>query len=128
MDMKSSKSNTNFSMIITVLAFVFIVIAYFFIAPDQSKRVIDTLNNYILTNLGFVYVWIVLISLFLCIYIGGGRFGPIRLGQEQKEYSEFSWAAMMFCSSMAAGFIYWGPSMPGAGGKATSVNRPELGR
>ena len=108
MDMKSSKSNTNYSMIITVLAFVFIVIAYFFIAPDQSKRVIDTLNNYILTNLGFVYVWIVLISLFLCIYIGGGRFGPIRLGQEQKEYSEFSWAAMMFCSSMAAGFIYWG--------------------
>lgn len=108
MDMKSYKSNTNYSMIITVLAFVFIVIAYFFISPDQSKLMIDSMNNYILTNLGFVYVWIVLISLFLCIYIGVSRFGPIRLGQEKKEYSEFSWAAMMFCSSMAAGFIYWG--------------------
>lgn len=106
--MKSHKSNTDYSMIITVLAFVFIVNVYFFIAPDQSKVTIDLVNRYILSNFGFVYALIVLASLGLCVFVGAGRFGPIRLGDEKKEYSEFSWAAMMFCSSMAAGFIYWG--------------------
>jgi BCCT family betaine/carnitine transporter len=106
--MKSHKSNTDYSMIITVLAFVFIVNVYFFIAPAQSKVTIDLVNHYILSNFGFVYALIVLVSLGLCVFVGAGRFGPIRLGDEKKEYSEFSWAAMMFCSSMAAGFIYWG--------------------
>lgn len=106
--MKLQKSNTNYSMIIAVLAFVFIVDAYFFFAPDHSKQVIDLANNYILSNFGFVYVLIVLASLFLCIYMGISKFGSIQLGEEKKEYSEFSWASMMLCSSMAAGFIYWG--------------------
>lgn len=106
--MKLPKSNINYSMIIIVLAFVFMVDAYFFIAPEQSKQVIDLVNNYILTNFGFVYVWVVLVSLGLCIYMGAGKFGTIWLGEEKKEYSEFSWASMMLCSSMAAGFIYWG--------------------
>ncbi|KNZ42777.1 hypothetical protein AKG39_04825 [Acetobacterium bakii] len=95
-------------MIIIVLILVFIVDAYLFISPDQSKNMIDLINNYILNVFGFIYAWIVLLSLLLCIYIGVSRFGPIRLGEDKKEYSEFSWAAMMFCSSMAAGFIYWG--------------------
>lgn len=106
--MKLQNSNTNYSMIIIVLAFVFIVDAYFFVAPDQSKHVIDLANTYILSNFGFVYVLIVLASLFLCIYMGTSKFGSIQLGEEKKEYSEFSWASMMLCSSMAAGFIYWG--------------------
>ncbi|MBF7095680.1 BCCT family transporter [Alkalibacter mobilis] len=106
--MKSKKSNIDFSMIVIVLGFVFAVVAYFFISPDQSKQIIDLINNYILSNLGFVYVLLVLGSLFLGVYMGAGRFGHIKLGEEKKEFSEFAWAAMMFCSSMAAGFIYWG--------------------
>ncbi|MGV8906199.1 MAG: BCCT family transporter [Acetobacterium sp.] len=106
--MKLYKSNTNYSMIMIVLFLVFIVDATLIISPDQSKYVIDLVSNFILSTFGFIYVWVVLISLLLCICIGVSRFGPIRLGEDKKEYSEFSWAAMMFCSSMAAGFIYWG--------------------
>jgi len=106
--MNSKKSNIDYSMIMIVLGFVIVVIYYLSIAPDQSKKMIDLINGYIFSNLGSVYVLIVLISLFLCIYIGVGSFGSIRLGDKKKEYSEFTWAAMMFCSSMSAGFIYWG--------------------
>ncbi|MPW24282.1 BCCT family transporter [Alkalibaculum sp. M08DMB] len=106
--MNSKKSNIDYSMIMIVLGFVTVVISYILIFPDRSKKMIDLISSYILSNLGFVYVLIVLISLFLCIYMGVGSFGSIRLGDEKKEYSEFAWAAMMFCSSMAAGFIYWG--------------------
>lgn len=95
-------------MIGVVLAFIVIVCACLFISPDWSKWIINSVNSFIATNLGFVYVWIVFISIILCIVLGTSKFKNIKLGEGEKEYSEFSWASMMFCASMAAGFLYWG--------------------
>lgn len=105
---KSHHSVTDKTMIAVVLIFVSLVCLCLFLAPDFSKTAIQSMNYFITRNLGFVYIWIVLISIVLCLYLGAGRYGSIQLGEGKKEYSEFSWASMMFCASMAAGFIYWG--------------------
>ena len=102
------KKNIDKTMIGVVLAFIVIVCACLFISPDWSKWIINSVNSFIATNLGFVYVWIVFISIILCIVLGTSKFKNIKLGEGEKEYSEFSWASMMFCASMAAGFLYWG--------------------
>ncbi|WP_373484116.1 BCCT family transporter [Acetobacterium sp.] len=105
---KPDKATADKTMIGIVLVFVSIVCLCLFIAPDYSKASIQSMNYFITSNLGFIYIWIVLISIVLCLYLGAGQYGSIQLGAGKKEYSEFSWASMMFCASMAAGFIYWG--------------------
>ncbi|WP_050741515.1 BCCT family transporter [Acetobacterium bakii] len=105
---KQKNTNVDKSMIIIVLGFVLLVCFGLFAAPEISKKTINELNSFITVKLGFIYIWIVLISIILCVYLGTSKYRNIRLGEGKKEYSEFSWASMMFCASMAAGFLYWG--------------------
>lgn len=104
----NNRKNIDKTMIGVVLAFVVVVCVCLFLSPDWSRWLINSINAFIATNLGFVYVWIVFISIILCIVLGTSKYKNIKLGEGEKEYSEFSWASMMFCASMAAGFLYWG--------------------
>ncbi|MEG1940649.1 MAG: BCCT family transporter, partial [Eubacterium sp.] len=107
-EIKEEQRNIDWVMIGIVLAFVVIVCACLFISPDWSRNIISGVNKFVSVNFGFVYIWVVAISILLCVILGCSKYRNIKLGEGKKEYSEFSWASMMFCASMAAGFIYWG--------------------
>lgn len=96
-------------IITIVIPFSFIAVFCIFLisAPAETKVLINTLYYYVTDKFGILYLWITLISFILCLYLAVSKYGAIKLGEGKKEYSEFSWAAMIFCASMAAGFLYW---------------------
>jgi len=87
---KQKNTNVDKSMIIIVLGFVLLVCFGLFAAPEISKKTINELNSFITVKLGFIYIWIVLISIILCVYLGTSKYRNIRFGEGKKEYSEFS--------------------------------------
>jgi len=78
--------------------------------PEKSQSVFSFLNNFVITNLGSSYLWYGLFCTGFCLWIAFGRYGKIKLGEEDEkpEFSTFSWAAMLFCCGVGAGVVYWG--------------------
>jgi BCCT family betaine/carnitine transporter len=86
---KPDNATADKTMISIVLVFVSIVCLCLFIAPDYSKASIQSMNYFITSNLGFIYIWIVLISIVLCLYLGAGQYGSIQLGTGKKSTANF---------------------------------------
>ncbi|KDR96416.1 BCCT, betaine/carnitine/choline family transporter [Peptoclostridium litorale DSM 5388] len=78
--------------------------------PEFSQKVVGTLNDLIITNLGSAYLWYGLFCTGFCIWVAYGRYGKIKLGDEKEkpEFSTFSWASMLFCCGVGVGVVYWG--------------------
>jgi len=60
----------------------------------------------------FVYLLAGVATISLLIWLAIGRFGKIRLAaddNEQPEFSQLSWVAMLFCAGVGAGLLYWAP-------------------
>ncbi len=103
------KLKNRIDLPVVLIPLLIIVLACsFLIANFESARYfIDEAYRVVTEQFGFVYLWITLISFLLCLYLSLSPYGRIKLGEGKKEYGEISWAAMIFCASMAAGFLYW---------------------
>lgn len=89
-----------------IIASLFVIITIF---NESFVNIVESLN-YILTNkLGFYYIIVGVASIATLLLIAFSKYGKIRLGGEsaKKEHSNFSWAAMIFTSTMAADIIFF---------------------
>ena len=96
----------------TFAATVFCIVgvaAPLLLAPQASARVVERIYDYLTTNLGLLYLWYGIAALIFLLYLGFSRFGSVRLGasDSRPEYSTLSWVAMIFCSGVGAGMLYW---------------------
>lgn len=93
----------------SMLALLFLAVPII-VFPEQSQSVVGVLNNFVITNLGSAYLWYGIFCTVFCLWIAFGRFGKVKLGDENEkpEFSTFSWAAMLFCCGVGAGVVYWG--------------------
>jgi len=85
------------------------VAAPLLLAPQASARIVEQIYDYLTTNLGLLYLWYGIAALIFLLYLGLGRFGSVRLGapDSRPEYGTLSWVAMIFCSGVGAGMLYW---------------------
>lgn len=77
------------------------------IFPNESQLLITGLRNLFVDRLGFFYILLGIGILLFGIYLAASRFGTIKLGEGKPHYSNFSWGAMIFTSTMAADILYW---------------------
>ncbi|MSQ99074.1 MAG: BCCT family transporter [Xanthomonadales bacterium] len=79
--------------------------------PEASARIIENLYDVISHNLAFLYLMAGMGVMLLLMWLALGRYGKVRLaaGDEQPEFSDFSWAAMLFCTGVGAGLLFWAP-------------------
>ncbi len=76
--------------------------------PEQSADVIALLNDLFVNKMGFFYILMGLGILLTAIGLAFSKYGSIKLGTiEKPRYSNFSWGAMIFTSTMAADILYW---------------------
>ena len=104
---KQSEDIDLYMILLPLLAIIALSSAIFF-APDTSKVVIDSLWNIFVNKLGFFYMLLGVAFVILAIYLAFSKYGNIKLGRlEKPKYSNFSWGAMIFTSTMAADILYW---------------------
>jgi len=77
--------------------------------PGRGSEIIDALYDSLTRRFGVVYLWAGAATLIFLAYIAFSRHGRVRLGEadEPPEFSNGSWASMMFCAGVAAGLMYW---------------------
>ncbi len=91
---------------------------------DNFASALGTVVGWITQGLGWLYMLITTFFLVFVIYLAFSRYGKIKLGQpdEEPEFGNFAWFAMLFQAGMGIGLVFWGVAEP-----VFHYNDPPLG-
>ncbi|MGP9537902.1 BCCT family transporter [Brachybacterium sp. AOP43-C2-M15] len=109
--------------LIAVLAVV--AVAVFF--PGATGRVLLSVQDGIVGNLGWYYMLAVAVFIVFSLVVCFSRYGTIRLGQddEKPEFGVLTWFCMLFAAGMGIGLVFYGVGEPL--GYVTSEIKPGWG-
>lgn len=84
------------------------------IAPKNLGAVSKEAFSFTIVNFGWLYLFLALGFLLFALYLAFSKFGNIRLGSDddEPEYSNLSWFAMLFSAGMGIGLVFWGVAEP----------------
>ncbi|MBO1331151.1 BCCT family transporter [Streptomyces sp. VRA16 Mangrove soil] len=96
--------------VVVVLA----VVAWASLGKDSFDRASDTALNWVLDNFAWLFVVAADVFLVLCLVLAVSRFGRIRLGRDddEPEFTNLAWIAMMFSAGMGIGLMFYGVGEP----------------
>ena len=94
----------NFAISTAVLVGVSLPLLLF---PEASAVVLRTTYRWIAAHFGWLYLVTGAAAVLFLAALGSSRFGSIRLGAGDPEFSTPSWAAMLFSAGVGAGLMYW---------------------
>lgn len=95
------------------------VVVVFFVGfgvifPGLASEVFSSIQAFITTYLGWVYLLATTFFLGFLIWLALSRFGTIRLGQphERPEFTFMGWFSMLFSAGMGIGLVFWSVAEP----------------
>ncbi|MBA4493140.1 BCCT family transporter [Paenactinomyces guangxiensis] len=93
-----------------ILLFVIWGVAY----PEVLASTANEAFNFTIEKFGWFYLIATLGFLIFSLYLAFSRYGKIRLGSndDEPEYSNLSWFAMLFSAGMGIGLVFWGVAEP----------------
>lgn len=93
---------------------VLAVVAWAALGKRSFDRVSGTALSWVLNNFAWLFVIAADVFLALCVVIAFSRFGRIRLGKDddQPEFGNLAWIAMMFSAGMGIGLMFYGVGEP----------------
>lgn len=96
------------------LIIILAVVAFAIIAPDLTSTVFGGVNDWIVKSLGWYYMLIIGLFVFVAIAIAFSRFGNIPLGRkgDKPEFGLASWFAMLFGAGMGIGLVFYSVGEP----------------
>lgn len=103
---KLSKQIDWFSIIVPFIG-VGILCVIFMIFPGQSAIFLQMVRNFLGDNCGIYYALLGTGIFFCSLYIAFSKYGKIKLGKEEPQYSSFTWGTMIFTSTMAADILFY---------------------
>ena len=91
------------------LVLIALFIAVTVVLGDSAAAAYTWLFNFIGENFGWFYLLAVNIFIVVLLYFAFGKFGNIRIGgvEAEKEFSDFSWMAMLFSAGMGIGLMFF---------------------
>ena len=94
------------------LIFIFALIGVLW--PDHAKMLFGSIQNWLTTQAGWLYILGMAIFLCLCIFLMVSRLGDIKLGPDHSlpEHSNMSWFAMLFAAGMGIGLMFFSVAEP----------------
>ena len=111
MNKKFFASEDRIDWMITLVPFLLIVslCVLFFVFPDDSNVVLNSIRNFLGDSFGVYYLLIGLGTAIASIYISCSKYGSIVLGDqdEKPKYSFFAWGSMMFTCGLAADILFY---------------------
>lgn len=96
------------------VAIVVLVVVLGAANPDGMAAVSGSLLEVTTSNFGWFYMIATLAFLVFALFLAFSRHGSIVLGQDddEPEYSNRSWFAMLFSAGMGIGLVFWGVAEP----------------
>jgi len=96
----------SFGTCVAVIALVCLPIV---LAPDTAIIYLQSAYDWISRELGILYLLASVAAIGFLVWLAASRFGKIKLGQDddEPEFSQLSWVAMLFCAGVGAGLLYW---------------------
>ena len=105
LDVKKASVDKPISIICIALILAFVVLVI--VKPDATLDTVSVIFDYATAVFGVPILWFVFIGLFICLYLAFGKYGNIKLGDGEPEFSMFSYIAMMMCAALAATAVYY---------------------
>ncbi|MCS5497832.1 BCCT family transporter [Cnuibacter physcomitrellae] len=105
---------TNWFVLLGAGVLVLAVVLWGFLSPESISVVGSESLAWVMTNFGWLFSGLALVTIVFMLVVGYGRTGGIRLGadEEAPEFSTVSWIAMLFSAGMGIGLLFWGPAEP----------------
>ena len=96
--------------VVVVLVFVFLGAIF----PEALSTTSTQLLNVTTEKFGWFYLLATFSFLVFSIFLAFSKFGKIKLGADDDEpdYSNRSWFAMLFSAGMGIGLVFWGTAEP----------------
>lgn len=107
--MSDEQKKIDWPSFYTCVALILALCAPLIAFPGQGSVLLEALFRFIVDELGVVYLLASLACIGLLLWLALGRYGKVRLSShgEGPEFSTVSWIAMLFCSGIGAGLMYW---------------------
>ncbi|GAB7091590.1 BCCT family glycine betaine transporter BetL [Halorubrum luteum] len=86
------------------------VILTYFLNPDGVEGAIATLDAFMLQYFNWALLVIVFLVVTFLVFLILGPWGRLKFGDDDPEYSFFSFFAMLYSAGFAAGVVFWGPT------------------
>lgn len=96
----------TFSIITSIVLLGFLSAATILAPVGTTKTLID-LRITVVDGLGFYFLLLVFICVIFNAYMAISKYGSIRMGREQPEYSIFAWVSMIFSAAIGYSILYW---------------------
>lgn len=96
--------------IIVVLLFVL----WGAVSPSTLADTTTAMLNFTTEKFGWFYLIVTFCFLLFAFFIAFSKFGHIKLGDDddEPEYSNLTWFAMLFSAGMGIGLVFWGVAEP----------------
>ena len=114
MNEQKGDNTLNKRVFFTSSIFILVLTIISSIWPNNIEQFFKSIQAWLITNTGWIYVLAVGITLFLTIWMMVSRLGDIKLGPDhsQPEFNDLSWYAMLFSAGMGIGLMFWGVAEP----------------
>ncbi|MBQ6408924.1 MAG: BCCT family transporter [Butyrivibrio sp.] len=91
-------------LVMGVVLICLIAITLFALAPDYISLFVDASFGFMTTKLGIIYILTAVLALGFAL-VACVKYGKKTIGNGEKEYSELTWAAMMFCTGIGGSMM-----------------------
>lgn len=111
---ETEDKSISWPTIAPAMALIVAIVIWGLSQPKNFQASASAMLGWVVDNLGWAFVLFSTIFVLFIIVIAASRFGSIRLGaaEEQPEFSNLSWIAMMFAAGMGIGLMFYGASEP----------------
>ncbi|MCC8926946.1 BCCT family transporter [Rhodococcus sp. I2R] len=105
---------TDHHIFFTSAGLTIALLVLFLVFQDWVGNAFGTGREWIVTNLGWLFIIGVTVWLLFLIWVAISKYGHLRLGEDDDRpaYSNLSWFAMLFAGGIGTVLMFWGVAEP----------------
>ena len=103
----SGKQRINLPIFVGSVVPVAVLVVLLIGFPENAASVVDTLFTSLCSNFGWLFLGIVVVIAVFSLVVAISPWGAVKLGgpDEEKQYSNFAWAAMLFTAGLGTALV-----------------------